>query len=179
MQICIANALRDTECARRFTQGHWSFLGPGSEKTWYGTHVNELDGEWDKTAEGMMLNFAESGHPVFRARSVLERGDLKSKGKGVNTIHFNGSDETIELIHRTVISFNQLSVYGAVADLCKELAKDSAGAGKPAANENLESLVIPTEFPIANPISQTDAEVHRKLLREHEQKFAELLNNRN
>ena len=46
--------------------------------------------------------------------------------------------------------------------------------GNPAANENLESMVIPTEFPNANPMSQTDAEVQRKLLREYEQKFAEL-----
>ena len=45
----------------------------------------------------MMLNFAESGHPVFRASSTLERGELKSKGKGVKTIHFKGSDETIDL----------------------------------------------------------------------------------
>ena len=30
----------------------------------------------------MMLNFAESGHPIFRAASALERGDLKSKRKG-------------------------------------------------------------------------------------------------
>ena len=44
----------------------------------------------------MMLNFAESGHPVFRASSTVERGELKSKGKGVNTIHFKGSDETVE-----------------------------------------------------------------------------------
>ena len=43
-------------------------------------------------------NFAESGHPVFRASCALERGELKSKGKGVKPIHFNGSDETIELI---------------------------------------------------------------------------------
>ena len=74
---CIANALRVTEYARRFTQGHWSFLGPGSEKKWCGTHVNKPDGEWDKTAEGIMLNFAESGHPVFRARSALEREEFK------------------------------------------------------------------------------------------------------
>ena len=47
------------------------------------------------------------------------------------TIHFNGSDETKELILRTVISVNQLSVCGAVADLCKELARDSRGAGNP------------------------------------------------
>ena len=81
-----------------------------------------------------MLKFAESGHPVFRAGAV-EREELKSKGQGVKSMHFNGSDETIELILRTVISVNQLSVYGAVADLWKELA-----------------MVIPTEFPTANPI---------------------------
>ena len=33
---CVANALRVTEYAAR---GHRSFLGPGSEKKWYGTHV--------------------------------------------------------------------------------------------------------------------------------------------
>ena len=45
---CIANALRFIEYARRFPQGRWSFLGPGSEKKWYGTHVNKPDGEWVK-----------------------------------------------------------------------------------------------------------------------------------
>ena len=117
-----ANALRVTEYARRFRRGHWSFLVTDSEKKWYGTHVNKPDGEWDKTAEAMMLNFAESGHPAFRACSALEKGELKSKGKGVKTIHFNGTDETIELILRTIISVNQLSVYGAAADLFKALA---------------------------------------------------------
>ena len=34
--------------------------GLGSEKKWYGSHVNKLDGEWHKTAEDMKLNFAES-----------------------------------------------------------------------------------------------------------------------
>ena len=29
---CIANAHRVTEYARRFMRGHWSFLGPGSDK---------------------------------------------------------------------------------------------------------------------------------------------------
>ena len=134
---CLANALRVTEYARRFTQGHWSFLGPGFEKKWCGTHVNKPDGEWDKTAENMMLNFAENGHPACRASSALERGELKSKGKGVKTIHFNGSDETIELIFRTVLAVNQLklSVCGAEADLFKELVREPAGVGKPAASD--------------------------------------------
>ena len=65
----------------------------------------------------MMLNFAESGHPIFRATNALERGDLRSKEKGKTSIHFSGIDENIELFLRTVISATQLSVYGATADL--------------------------------------------------------------
>ena len=78
------------------------------------------------------------------------------------------------MVLRTVIAVNQLSVYGAVADLCKELARDSSSAEKPAANENLDSMVIPTEFPNANTISQTDMSVQGNLLRQYEQKFADL-----
>ena len=66
-----------------------------------------------------MIKFAESGHPIFRATSALERGELRSKGMTEKSIHFNGSEETTELILRTIISVNQLSIYGADADLCK------------------------------------------------------------
>ena len=38
-----------------------------------------------------MINFAESGHPVFPAISLLERGELKRKCGGKKTIHNNGS----------------------------------------------------------------------------------------
>ena len=93
----IASAHSVTEYARRFTRGRWPFLGLGSEKKWYGTHVSKFDWQCDKNAEHMMLNFAESGHPILRATSALERGELKSKRKWMKSIHFNGSDETIEL----------------------------------------------------------------------------------
>ena len=71
---------------RRFLLGRRSFLGPGSEKKWYGTHTHKPDGEWNRTAEGMMLNFAESGHPVFRATSALDRGELKKQRKRVRSL---------------------------------------------------------------------------------------------
>ena len=136
---CIANAHRVTEYARRYPQGRWSFPGPQLQKKWCGTHRHKPDGEWDKI-EDMMLSFAESGHPFFRA-TAIERGELKSKGKGVKSIHFNGSDDAIELIFRTIISVNQLSVHGAVADLCGKLARGSRGTGKAGATGNLESMV--------------------------------------
>ena len=44
--------------------------------------------EWDTITEKMMLEFAESGHPIFRATSPLSRGQLKSKGHGKLSIHF-------------------------------------------------------------------------------------------
>ena len=75
-----------------------------------------------------MLNFAKSGHLILRANSALERGELKSKGKWMKSIHFNGSDETIELILRTLISVNQLSVYSAVANMRGEFARYSKSA---------------------------------------------------
>ena len=76
-----------------------------------------------------------------------------------------------------IISVNQPSIYGAVADLCKELSKDSEVAGELAASEDLESMEIPTELPIADPY--TNPELQGNLLRDYEHKFEELLKTRN
>ena len=37
-------------------------------------------------------------------------------------MYFGGDAETVEVVLRTLVSVNQLSVYGAVADMCDELA---------------------------------------------------------
>ena len=68
----------------------------------------------------MMLTFAESGHPVFRATSPLSRVQLKSKGGGKLSIHYCADLETIKIVFRTIASVNQLSLYGAVAEMCEE-----------------------------------------------------------
>ena len=84
--------------------GHFSVISEDSPQ-----------GEWDKMAEKMMATLAESGHPVFRATSPLSRGQLKSKGGGKLSIHY-----TITTVFRTITSANQLSLYGAVAEICEE-----------------------------------------------------------
>ena len=86
-EICLANCQNVADYAKRFAYGHWSFLGVGSERKWYG-NTYKPNGKWDWVAEDMMLNFSESGHSAFRASSAFERGDLKSKGKGQLSIHF-------------------------------------------------------------------------------------------
>ena len=46
----------------------------------------------------MLIEFEESGCPIFRATSPLSRGQLKSKGHGTLSIHFAADLETIETI---------------------------------------------------------------------------------
>ena len=64
-----------------------------------------------------MLEFGESGHPIFRATSPLSRGQLKSKGGGKLSIHYCADLEMIKTVFRTMTSVNQLSIYGAVAEM--------------------------------------------------------------
>ena len=142
--ICEHKSQAVADYARKFPRGHWSFLGPGSEKKWYGIYTGRPDGSWDRFAEQMMMNFSESRHPIFRASSAFELGELRSKEGGKKTIHFNGSDENIELLLRTFISANQLSVYGAVADMCNELSEDLRALVKPKAPDYLDKTEIPT-----------------------------------
>ena len=39
-EVCVANSFMVADYARKFAQGHWSFLGLGSEKKRYGTDVS-------------------------------------------------------------------------------------------------------------------------------------------
>ena len=69
---CVANSLNVAAYANKFSRtvvGH--FLALDCEKKWDGTHVNKPFGEWNKVAESMMINFAESGHPMFQATSAF------------------------------------------------------------------------------------------------------------
>ena len=116
---CLANAGVVKVLARKFGVGQWSFIGPGSQKKWYSAE-NSPQGAWDNIAEEMLLEFAESGHPTFRAMTPLSRGILKSKGRGKLSIHYCADQKTIDTIFRIIISVNQLSIYGAVAAICGE-----------------------------------------------------------
>ena len=100
--------------AARFPRGHWSFLGPGDEKTWYGTLGVSPEGKWNPIAKEMAEHFKETGHPVFGGISALNLGILKRKG-GMSAVHFDADSSNKELLFRTIHSANQLSIYRAAA----------------------------------------------------------------
>ena len=114
--------------AKRFGIGQWSFIGPGSEKRWYPSE-NSPQGEWDHVAEDMLLEFAESGRPIFRATTPLSRGKLKSKKESVHTL--SAEPDTVHTIYRIILSVNQLSIYGAVAAICDEYEGQPETRGNP------------------------------------------------
>ena len=95
---CLANARLVSLYARKFVEGQWSFIGPCSEKKWYSMEEDSPQGIWDKLAEKMLIEFAESGCPIFRATTPLSRGKLRSKGHGKLSIHYCADQATIETI---------------------------------------------------------------------------------
>ena len=115
---------------KRFGIGQWSFIGPGSEKTWYPSE-NSPQGEWDRIVEDMLLEFAKSGHPIFRAMTPLSRGKMKSKGKGKVSIHFSAEPDTIDTIYRIILS----------AAICEEFVGRPDNTGEPVILEG-QSIVL-------------------------------------
>ena len=123
---------------------------------WYSTHVSRPQGEWDKVAESMIIKFRESGHPIFRSTSSLSRGTLRSKGGGKLSIHFSADGDTIETVFRTIISVNQLSIYGAVSDLCGEYKACQARTGRLVLAGQSDPLFEPASMLMKTPTPSTD-----------------------
>ena len=69
---CSKNAEFVRTFAKKIGIGQWSFIGPGSEKKWY-LSENCPQGAWDNVAEDMLLLFAESGHPIIRSTTIVQR----------------------------------------------------------------------------------------------------------
>ena len=149
---CLANAKLVSLYAKRFGKGQWSFIGPGSEKKWYSISEDSPQGVWDKIAERMLLEFAESGCPIFRVTTPLSRGQLKSKGHGKLSMHYAADLETFETIFRIIVTANQLSLNGTVAEICEEYESLHERTERPVVRgESCSSLVlsvIKTETPL-------------------------------
>ena len=118
-------------------------------RTDIGRFSEKPNGEWDDVAEHMLLNLSKSGHRVFRGTRALERGILRSKEGGELSMHFCCDPQLVEVIYRTIISVNQLIVYGAVAGMYEELASRISdcppSTEKHVAEDKPETMVAPTE----------------------------------
>ena len=122
----------------------------------------------------MMLEFAESGHPILRATSPLSRGRLKSKGHGKLSIHYCADLETIETIFRIIISVNQLSLHGAVAEMCEEYETLHDRTGQPAVGGQSSSSVVPNVIKTEMPLDYDDLARKDLLLQQYGERIEKL-----
>ena len=83
---------------------------------------------------------------------ALTRCKLKSKGHGKLSIYFTADYSTIETIFRIIISVNQLSLYGAVANICEEFEAHQDRSGEPVVlmGQSIVLSEIRTEVPLQN-----------------------------
>ena len=166
---CLANAKGVSSYAKKFGIGQWSFIGPGSEKKWSSMEDNCPQGIWNHIADEMLLEFAESGCPIFRATTPLSRGELKSKGHRKLSIYSCADQATIETVFRIIAFANQLSLYGAVANMCEEFESHQDRSGQPdvVMGQSIVLSEIKAEVPLENDIPS-----HQNLLlQQYEERF--------
>ena len=112
--------------------------------------------------------------PVFRATSPLSRGQLKSKGGGKLSIHFCADLETITTVFRTITSVNQLSLYGAVAEMCEEYETFHDRTGQPVVGGQSGSSIVPSVIKTEVPLDCDDLARKDLLLQQYGERIEKL-----
>ena len=143
----------------------WAWIQKSSGTELIRTQPN---GEWDRVAEDMMLIFSESGHPVFRAILCFGTMRFEKQREGTTCLFTSVATTTpLNWFFARSLSVNQLSINGAVADMCDELACRISGCslstGIIVAQNNPETMVIPTELSTTNKTPMTNDNVQGKL----------------
>ena len=159
------------ESSKYVQRMYWTMVIYWSKKKWYSAE-NSPQGAWDHIADAMLLEFAESGQPIFRATTPLSTGNLKSKGHGKLSIHFTAEYPTIQTVFRIIISVNQLSIYGAVANICEEFEAHQDGSGEPEVLMG-QSLVL-GEIKAEVPLQNEDPSHHQILWQQYMERIESL-----
>ena len=89
------------------------------------------------------------------------------------SIHFCADQETIKTVFRTIISVNQLSIYGAVSDMCEECDTCHDRTGRLVVEGQSNPLFVPSV--IKTHILLTDDPAQEEyLLQRHQERIEKL-----
>ena len=87
----------------------------------------------------------------------------KNKGHGKLSVHYCADLETIETIFRIIVSVNQLSLYGAVAEMCEEYETPHDRTVQPVVRGQSSSSFVPSVIKTEVPLD-CDHLAHKDLL---------------
>ena len=116
---------------RSFGIGQWSFIGPGSEKKWYSKEENSHK-EFGSISRKRCCWNSLKVDVQFSVQQFHCPG-VSSKGKDTENCPYIVMliNSTIETIFRIIVFANQLSLYGAVANMCEECEFLHVRSGQP------------------------------------------------
>ena len=100
------------------------------------------------------------------------RGQLRSKGHGKLSIHFAATQETIETVFRIIVSANQLSLYGAVANICEEYESHHDISGRP--DKAMGQSIVLSEIKTEVPLENNDPAYQNFLLQQYKERIERL-----
>ena len=152
---CLANAKLVFLYARRFGKGQWSFIGPGSEKKWYCVSEDSPQGEWGQYGGKNVVGIRRNRTPSLPSHEPFVHGKL--------SIHYSADLETIETIFRIIDSLDQLSLYGAVAEMCEECGTLHDRTWQPVVGGQSSSSLVPSVIKTEVPLDCDDL-AHKDLL---------------
>ena len=90
------------------------------------------------------------------------------------SIHFCADGDTIETVFRTIISVSQLSIYGAVSDLCDEYRTCQARTGRPVPAGQPDPLFEPAKLLIMTPTPTIEILAQENLLQKYKERVERL-----
>ena len=99
---------------------------------------------------------------------------LKSIGGGKLSIHFCADGETIETVFRTIISVNQVSIHGAVSEMCEEYGICRTRTGRLLVAEQLDPLFAPADLFRMTPTPSIEIPAQENLLQKHKERVEKL-----
>ena len=124
--------------------------------------------------KGCCWNSLRADVQFFRATTPLCRGQLKSKRKGKLSIHYAADQETIGTIFRIIISANQLSLYGAVAEICEDYESLYERTGRPVVMGQSSSSIVLSAIKTEVPLDSDDPAYKIFLLQQYEERIEKL-----
>ena len=105
--------------------------------------------------------------------SIVSRNAQKQR-RWKLSIHFCADGETIETVFRTILSVNQLSIYGAVSDMCEECDTCHDRTGRPVVARQSNPLFVPSVMKTHIPFTDDPAQPEEDLLQRYQEQIEKL-----
>ena len=163
---CKSNAQLVSLYAKRFRTKQWSFLGLGSEKggilsvkTLHKVNGTRLLRKWCWHSQKADTQFSEPR--VHCPEECYTSVPMEKRLK----------------LFRTIISVNQLSIYGAVSDLCEEYSICQTSTGRPVVKEQSNPLFVPSVIK-SNKLLNDDFAQDAYLLRRYQERIEKVITTR-